>query len=115
MNVEELRDFALSLGAVTEGFPFGEETLVFKTNDKIFLLMSLSADPSQVNVKCDPEKALELREQYSSVLPGYHMSKKHWNTIILDGQLSSKQLKEFIKHSYDLVSGKTKKSTKARK
>ena len=106
MNIEELRDYALSLKEVEEGFPFGEETLVFKTNNKIFLLVSLSAVPLQFNVKCDPEKAVELRENYSAIIPGYHMNKKHWNTIIVDGTLSRNQLKEFISHSYELVAGK---------
>ena len=109
MNIEDLRDYVLSLKNVAEGFPFGEDTLVFKTNDKIFLLVSLSSLPLQFNIKCDPEKAIELREQYSCILPGYHMNKKHWNTIIIDGTLSKSQLKNFIKDSYDLVS---KKSTK---
>ena len=109
MNIEELRDFVLSLKNVEESFPFGEDTLVFKTNNKIFLLVSLSSSPLQFNVKCNPEKAIELREEYSSILPGYHMNKKHWNTIIVDGTLSQSQLKSFIKDSYDLVA---KKSTK---
>jgi predicted DNA-binding protein (MmcQ/YjbR family) len=107
MNIEELRDYVLSLKNVSESFPFGEDTLVFKTNDKIFLLVSLSSSPLQFNVKCDPEKAIELREQYSCVLPGYHMNKKHWNTIIVDGTLSQSQLKNFIKDSYDLISKKS--------
>ena len=107
MNIEELRDYVLSLKNVSESFPFGDDTLVFKTNDKIFLLVSLSSSPLQFNVKCDPEKAIELREQYSCVLPGYHMNKKHWNTIIVDGTLSQSQLKNFIKDSYDLISKKS--------
>ncbi len=106
MNIEELRDYALSLKDVTESFPFGEDTLVFKTNDKIFLLVSLSAQPLQFNVKCDPEYAIQLREQYSSILPGYHMNKKHWNTVIIDGSLSKTQLKQFINDSYLLVAKK---------
>jgi len=108
MNVEQIRDYAISLPSVEEGFPFGEETLVFKSGGKIFLLLSLDADPVQFNVKCDPEKAIELREQYDSVLPGYHMNKKHWNTIIVDGTLTGKQLKEMIHHSYELVQKKKK-------
>jgi predicted DNA-binding protein (MmcQ/YjbR family) len=109
MNIEEVRDYALSLNEVEEGFPFGEDTLVFKTNNKIFLLVSLLAAPLQFNVKCDPEKAVELRENYSAILPGYHMNKKHWNTVIIDGSLSLKQLQDFIKHSYDLVAAKARK------
>jgi predicted DNA-binding protein (MmcQ/YjbR family) len=109
MNIEELRDYVLSLKNVTESFPFGEDTLVFKTNTKIFLLVSLSSSPLQFNVKCHPEKAIELREEYSCILPGYHMNKKHWNTITIDGTLSQSQLKDFIKDSYDLVSKKSRK------
>jgi len=109
MNVEELRDYVLSLKDVKESFPFGEDTLVFKTNNKIFLLVSLSSSPLQFNVKCNPEKAIELREEYSSILPGYHMNKKHWNTVIVDGTLSQSQLKGFIKDSFDLIAKKSKK------
>ena len=96
MNIEELRDFTLSLKEVEESFPFGEDTLVFKTNNKIFLLVSLSTIPLQFNVKCNPERAVELREMYASVIPGYHMNKKHWNTIIVDGSIPRNELKEFI-------------------
>lgn len=104
MNVESIREFALHLPDVEETFPFGESTLVFKTGGKIFLLLSLDADPLQFNVKCDPEKAIELRETYpEAVLPGYHMNKKHWNTIIVDGALSTKLIQEFITDSYQLV------------
>ena len=106
MNIEEIREYALSLGDVSEGFPFGNDTLVFKVGNKIFLLASLTSEVLQFNVKCNPEYAVELREQYSSVLPGYHMNKKHWNTIIVDGTLTAKQLKEFIRDSYLLVRGK---------
>jgi len=108
MNIEELRDFTLSLIDVEECFPFGEDTLVFKTNNKIFLLVSLSAVPLQFNVKCNPEKAVELREMYASVIPGYHMNKKHWNTIIVDGSIPGNELKEFIKDSHMLVAKKIK-------
>jgi predicted DNA-binding protein (MmcQ/YjbR family) len=106
MNIEELREYALSLNSATESFPFGNETLVFKANNKIFLLASLSSEILQFNVKCDPNYAEELREKYSSIIPGYHMNKKHWNTIIVDGTLSVSQLKEFIKDSYLLVAKK---------
>jgi predicted DNA-binding protein (MmcQ/YjbR family) len=106
MNIEEIREYALSLENVDESFPFGNDTLVFKVSDKIFLLASLSSENLQFNVKCNPEKAIELREQYSCIIPGYHMNKKHWNTIIVDGQLTAKQLKDFIKDSYTLVAKK---------
>jgi predicted DNA-binding protein (MmcQ/YjbR family) len=104
MNVEVLRDYVLQKPLVTEGFPFGEETLVFKVNNKIFLLVSLDASPLQFNVKCDPDHAIELREEYpENVLPGYHMNKKHWNTIIVDGHLAKKLLLQFVDDSYKLV------------
>lgn len=103
MNVEELRSYALSLGDVTEGFPFGDDTMVFKVMNKMFLLVSLSSDKLQFNVKCDPEYAMELREKYHCILPGYHMNKKHWNTVIVDGTLSNQQLKQFISQSYQLI------------
>ncbi len=109
MNIETIREYILQKSSVTEGFPFGEDTLVFKVNGKIFLLAGLDETPLQFNVKCDPEKAIQLREDHpESVLPGYHMNKKHWNTIIVDGRLSAKQLKEMIDDSYTLVA-KTKK------
>ena len=108
MNVEELREYVLQKANVTEGFPFGEDTLVFKVNAKIFLLISLESSPLQFNVKCDPARAIELREEYpEAVLPGYHMNKKHWNTIIVDGTLSKKQLMEMLDNSYKLT-GKIK-------
>ncbi|HEU5365648.1 MAG TPA: MmcQ/YjbR family DNA-binding protein [Hanamia sp.] len=106
MNIEDLRDYVLSLKNVEESFPFGEDTLVFKTNNKIFLLVSLSSSPLQFNVKCNPQKAIELREEYSCILPGYHMNKKHWNTILIDGTLSNLQLKAFIKDSFQLLAKK---------
>lgn len=103
MDIEQLRDYCLSKPFVEEGFPFGPETLVFKVNSKLFLLTSLDTSPLQFNVKCDPSLAEELREQFPCVLPGYHMNKKHWNTIIVDGSVSNNQLREWIDHSYELV------------
>jgi predicted DNA-binding protein (MmcQ/YjbR family) len=107
MNVEDIREYALCFPNVTEGFPFGESVLVFKVNGKIFLLLPLDTLQIQCNVKCDPERAIELREEYpENILPGYHMNKKHWNTMILDGRISISKIKELITHSYELVSGK---------
>ncbi len=107
MNIETIREYILQKPTVTEGFPFGEDTLVFKVNEKIFLLTALDSNPLQFNVKCDPDKAIELRDEYpESILPGYHMNKKHWNTVIVDGRLSAKQLREMIDNSYELVSPK---------
>lgn len=102
MNIEEYRDYCLSLPATTEGFPFDDKALVFKVCNKMYALTNIENFAS-INLKCDPEYALELREQYPAVRPGYHMSKKHWNTIDLDGSISNKLLQEWIKHSYDLV------------
>lgn len=103
MDIETLRTYCLSKKAVTEDFPFGEDTLVFRVMNKIFLLISLSSNPLQFNAKCDPDKAIELREQYDAVQPGYHMNKKHWNTTILDGSLSTSLVKEMIDDSYALI------------
>jgi predicted DNA-binding protein (MmcQ/YjbR family) len=104
MNIEEIRDFALSLENVSEGFPFGESVLVFKTNNKMFLLLPLDEAELQFNVKCDPELALQLREEYpDAVFPGYHMNKKHWNTIVVNGVLKNEQLKKMIVNSHQLI------------
>ncbi len=109
MNIDSIRSFALSLPDVEEVLPFGPDTLVFKVNSKIFLLLSLDASPLTFNVKCDPDEAVELREQYpDSVSPGYHMNKKHWNTVVIDGFVSSQQLQKFITNSFRLVKGKKK-------
>lgn len=103
MNIEELRDYCLSLPDVEESQPFGPDVLVYKVKGKIFLLTGLDQNPIRFNVKCDPEKVEELREQYPCVLPGYHMNKKHWNTIVADGSVSRKQLLSWIDDSYKLV------------
>lgn len=104
MNIEQLQEYCISKPGAEEYFPFGPDTLVFKVNGKMFLLVSLEKQPLQFNVKCDPEKAIELREEFACILPGYHMNKKWWNTIIIDGTLTSQQLKDFIDESYRLVS-----------
>lgn len=104
MNAEILREYILQKTNVTEGFPFGDNTLVFKINNKIFVLVSLTSSPLQFNVKCDPDKAIELRESYpENILPGYHMNKKHWNTVIYGGRITKKELLEMIDQSYNLV------------
>ena len=109
MNVEEIREYAISKPDVEESFPFGPETLVFKIAGKVFLLMGLENDPLQFNVKCDPDRAIELRDEYECIVPGYHMNKKHWNSVIIDGTLTNKKIKEQIDHSYDLVKPKPKR------
>lgn len=102
MNIEELRDYCLNKKGVTESFPFDDVTLVFKVMNKMFALTSLNKDFS-VNLKCDPEKAIELRETYSFVRPGYHMSKKHWNTIDIDFSTDEQLIKSWIDDSYHLI------------
>ena len=110
MNIEQIREYCLKKKGVTEEFPFDEDTLVFKVAGKIFLLASLEAIPLQINLKCNPEKAINLREEYESVQPGYHMNKKHWNTIIIEGTIPNATLFEWIDESYDLVVSGLKKS-----
>lgn len=109
MNIEEIREYCLAKPGVEETLPFGPDTLVYKVGGKIFLLAGLDNDPLSFNVKCDPEKAIELREEYSCVKPGYHMNKKHWNTIEVDGSVPINTLKQWIDWSYDLVAGNKKK------
>ena len=112
MNVEELRGYCLSKKAVTEEFPFDANTLVFKVMGKMFALIALERLPPQTNLKCDPERAIALRETYDGVIiPGYHMSKVHWNTLFLD-KLPSKIIFELVDHSYDLVVSKLTKRQK---
>ncbi len=108
MNIEEFRAYCLSKKAVSESFPFDDTTLVMKVLDKMFALANLDGDLS-INLKCNPEKALELREQYPAVQAGYHMNKKHWNTIIIDGSLPDSLIKEWIDDSYNLVVSKMSK------
>lgn len=102
MNIEELRDYCLNKPFTTESFPFDESTLVFKVKNKMFALSNLDG-PLSINLKCDPEKAIQLRERHDSVLPGFHMNKRLWNTIIIDGRVDDLLIKEWIDHSYQLV------------
>ena len=103
MNIEELRDYCLSKKGVTEHFPFDETTLVFKVLGKMFALIGIEHQPPRVNLKCDPERAIELREEYDGLIyGGYHMSKKHWNTLEIS-KLSHQLVMELIDHSYELV------------
>ncbi|MCH7657166.1 MAG: MmcQ/YjbR family DNA-binding protein [Bacteroidetes bacterium] len=109
MNIEIFRDYCLAKPGVTEGFPFDETTLVFKVLGKMFALTDVDGDFS-VNLKCDPEKAIRLREEYPSIRPGYHMNKKHWNTIDMDGSMPDKLVFQLTDHSYELVVKKMPKS-----
>ena len=109
MNLEELRDYCLSLPHVTEDMPFGEDILVFRICNCIFVLTSLESVPLRVSLKCDPERAIELREQYpDKIIAGYHLNKTHWNTVLLES-LPPALIKEMIQHSYDQVLAKVPK------
>lgn len=108
MNIESYRTYCLGKKGVTEEFPFDETTLVLKVMGKVFALTNINGF-SSINLKCDPETAVELREKYAAVQPGYHMNKKHWNTVLIDGSIPDKLLRQWIDESYQLVvSGLTK-------
>lgn len=104
MNIEELRDYCNSKKGATECFPFDDVTLVFKVGGKMFALVNLDGDLN-INLKCDPELAIDLRERYAAVEPGYHMSKSHWNTVKMDGTIPDRIIQGWIDHSYDLIIG----------
>jgi len=104
MDIVTVRDYCMAKKNVTESLPFDDDTLVFKKNGKIFALANLDGDLN-LNLKCDPSFAIELRERYSSVTPGYHMNKKHWNTVIIDGSVPDNEIFSWIDHSYDIVKG----------
>ena len=105
MDIISIREYCISKENVSECMPFDDETLVFKKGTKIFAMANLEGE-LQLNLKCNPEYALELREKYSSVTPGYHMNKKHWNTISIDGLIPDKEIFEWIDHSYNIVKAK---------
>jgi predicted DNA-binding protein (MmcQ/YjbR family) len=110
MYLDDVRDFALSLDPeIDECFPFGPETFVYKTSGKIFLLMAFDDVDLRLNLKCNPDRAEELRERYPAIIPGYHMNKKHWNTVIMDGSLGPDLIRELIHHSFELVHKKPSK------
>ncbi|NTW32150.1 MAG: MmcQ/YjbR family DNA-binding protein [Bacteroidetes bacterium] len=106
MNIETLREYCLSKPDAIECFPFDNVTLVFKVNGKMFALTNIDDEELSINLKCEPEKAIDLREHYPCVLPGYHMNKKYWNTVMVDGTAADELLKEWIDDSYNLVKGK---------
>jgi predicted DNA-binding protein (MmcQ/YjbR family) len=103
MDLAKFREYCLSKLHVTEGTPFGETVLVFKVGGKIFALASLDDVPARANLKCDPDLALELRDRYEQVTPGYHMNKKHWNTVEIESGIPDVELRKMIDHSYELV------------
>jgi len=110
MHIEDFRNYCLSKKAVEECFPFDEVTLVFKVMGKMFALTGLEHEEFKVNLKCDPEYAMELREEYEDVQPGWHMSKVHWNTVYFENDLSEEMLRSLIDHSYEMVVKKLKKA-----
>ena len=110
MNIEILREYCIRKKGVTEEFPFDEETLVFKVMGKVFGLTGLEERPFRINLKCEPERAIQLREDFEEIIPGWHMNKKHWNTVYCEGALSDKLIFELIDHSYnEVVKGLPKK------
>lgn len=106
MDPDELSGCCLSFAGAEETFPFGPETSVFKVAGKMFALSQLDADPLQVSLKCEPELAEALRRAHPAVKPGYHLNKRHWNTVVLDGSLSGRAVREMVEDSYDLVVAK---------
>jgi predicted DNA-binding protein (MmcQ/YjbR family) len=103
MDKKTVEEYVLSMPNAVREYPFGEDVAVYKVNDKMFALMAENKDPVNISLKCDPQLSNVLRERYESVMPGYHLNKKHWNTIVLSGQLSWEEVQDLIRHSYDLV------------
>lgn len=106
MNIENFYDYCLEKPGVSEHFPFDEDTLVFKVGGKMFALSSLNSwenGTASINLKCDPERALSLREEYDAIQPGFHMSKVHWNTVLVHGDVNATMIRELIDHSYELI------------
>ena len=115
MDVVDFREYCLGKPDTTEGMPFGETVLVFKVGGKMFALMSLDEVPATANLKCDPDLALDLRDRYEQVRPGYHMNKKHWNTVEIDSRIPEAELRGMIDHSYDLVVQSLPRANRPRK
>ncbi|MDC8002879.1 MmcQ/YjbR family DNA-binding protein [Aureisphaera galaxeae] len=114
MHIEEFRDYCLAKKGVTESFPFDEHTLVFKVMGKMFAVSGLERTPAQANLKCDPERSEELRAEYDGlIIPGWHMNKHHWNTVMIESNLPHTLIFELIDHSYDLIVSKLPKKVKA--
>ncbi len=103
MNHKSVEDYVLSMQGATLDYPFGKEVAVYKVNDKMFALIQEGSDPVRISLKCDPQLSTLLREKYETVMPGYHLNKKHWNTIILSGQLPWDEVQDLIRLSYQLV------------
>ena len=105
MNLKELKEYCLKKKGTTEAFPFDDETLIIKVGSKMFLLTNINNIILKINLKCDPLMAEGLKKDYSAICPGYHMNKKHWNTVTLDGSVPDKEIFGWIDHSYDLING----------
>ncbi|TXD41177.1 MmcQ/YjbR family DNA-binding protein [Lujinxingia vulgaris] len=114
MDIWQVHDYAAALPEVSEDFPFDEHTLVMRVMGKIFLLMNVQKEPARVNLKCEPERAIELRARYEAVLPGYHMNKRHWNTVMLGQDVRPELMRELIEHSYERVVAGLKKAERER-
>ncbi len=112
MNIEDVREYCLKLKNTTESQPFGEDSIVFKVEDKMYLLLTLDTFPPYVAVKCDPDQAEELRERYQAVSSAYHFHKKHWNAIILESDMPGEEIKYWIEHSYRQVIAKLPKKVR---
>ena len=108
MNIEEFREYCLSRPDVTEGFPFDNDTLVFKAAGKMFALANIEKFEF-INLKCDPDRAVQLREEHPEIRPGYHMNKQHWNSVYVNGRLDNRLIRELIDHSYELIIGSMRK------
>jgi predicted DNA-binding protein (MmcQ/YjbR family) len=113
MDIENFREYCLSKKGVDESFPFDESTLVFKVMGKMFALASLDDETLSVNLKCDPDRAIDLRETYEDITPGYHMNKQHWNTVASEGDLDDRLIRELTDHSYELVVSSLSKKLKS--
>lgn len=113
MNTETLREYCIGKPGATESYPFGGDALVFKVGGKMFALLATESQPTTLNLKCDPELAVQLREEHAAVTPGYHMNKTHWNTVTIDGRVRSVEVQEWIDHSYELVKKSLPKAVQA--
>lgn len=115
MYIDELRDYCMMKAFTTESFPFDEVTLVFKVMNKMFAIVPLDEEEKRVNLKCEPARALELRDNYEAVQPGWHMNKAHWNTVYLERDLPDKEIRKLIDHSYDLILASLPKKRREKK
>jgi predicted DNA-binding protein (MmcQ/YjbR family) len=114
MDLAQFREYCLSKPRATEGTPFGLDVLVFKVAGKMFALAALDEMPTTVNLKCDPDLAIDLRDRYEQVRPGYHMNKKHWNTVEIDSGIPANELRKMIDHSYELVAVSLRKARRVK-